>query len=100
MFIDRPHWKSSLSGHPLIIKVGMHLRHRTFAYGCWYRVERLNFRAKLVELVPVNVGVDCPLIEVSFEEVEQDYQPTLLAPVSQTLKPSSQRPQVLETTVP
>ena len=73
VFFDRPHWKSSISDHPILIRVGMHLRHRHFL-GCWYQVYRLNLRARLVELMPA----DGPLLEVSFEEVEQDYQPTML----------------------
>ena len=81
MFPDRPHWTLAFSEHPIHIRVGMHLRHKS--NDAIYRVEKLNFKAEAVEVRPLLD--DCSAIEVSFEEVSQDYRPTLLEDTGEIL---------------
>ncbi len=93
MFIhDRPSWKLGCSEYPIPIREGMHLRHGTFRF---YRVLRVNFRAKMVELLPMFDAMNLTVVEneapveVSFEDIERDYKPTLLGDSLAAAKPLS-----------
>jgi hypothetical protein len=70
----------------------MHLRHGNHRF---YRVLRVNFRAKMVGLIPMFDALNLTLIEdeapveVSFEDIEREYKPTLLGDGMTAAKPLS-----------
>lgn len=81
---DRPSWDlPQYSDKPVLIRVGMYVRsvrqrHTTF------RVEKLDFREKIVFIMAVINLMDlCPVeeptvVRVPFEEMSSDFRPTLV----------------------
>jgi hypothetical protein len=109
MFIDRPHWKMPQFKETILIKVGMHVRSAHLAEAKlgidmrprldgpgwrprFYRVERLDFQKSQVELLPLFDPMELtlvhePSVNVSFEDIERLYRPTLVGDGIEARKP-------------